>query len=222
MQTNNRSYAESYGDGRSFLGLGMNQNGANLQYDRLNSGKDFLTSANVSYDGKDFAGALSGTNKSNGWESKGTLSYTKPQGLAASINQGYNFQFGKTNLRPGQVNANITPYAGAMVTANSFKGEDGNFAGQVDQYGQQRGILNAGVNTSANLQLGKKLSLFGNLGLEVAGAGRHNASSAEKQAGAGDIVRNAGYNNTGMTFTPSGNIGLKYRFKQGGTLLYKK
>jgi hypothetical protein len=227
MQVNSRDFEnykkggviEKYQYGNNFLSVGADQSGANLKYDHLSDDKSKLLRTSASYNGKDFLASIGLTNRSPlGWESTGSVNYSPQQGVTGRLEQGYNMQIGRTNLRPGQGRMNITPYVGAQLDPKYFANNEKEVGFSTkDLQGNDRGPLDLGLRVGGSYQLTKNLSAFGNAGVQLPMGAPRFSTREERQEGAGDIVGSV----LGKPeFT--GNAGLRLRFKSGGTLLYKK
>jgi hypothetical protein len=113
---------------------------------------------------------------------------------------------------------NVTPYVGVQLDPRYFANNEKevNFSTK-DLQGNDRGVFDAGLRLGGSYQVTKNLSAFGNAGVQLPMGGPRYSTREERQAGAGDIVGN-------ILGKPefTGNAGLRFRFKSGGILLYKK
>jgi hypothetical protein len=208
-----------YQKGTTALETGVSQNGLNLNAAFVGKDPHIINKFNTAYNGKDFSGSYTNVYRTpEGSETHLTASYHPNNGITGVINQGYNFQLGKTNLRAGQGRFNIMPYVGTQLSAPLFSQDETKFNNQKNTLGKERGVFHGGLDIFGQLQLwkdrrsGSGLSLNAGAGLQVARAGKHYANAEEKQGGAGDIVNNPGYNKTGFNFVPSAQASLRYTF----------
>jgi hypothetical protein len=192
---------------------------AQLRYTRDNRLGFFSAAANQDIK-NNLGGFISQTNRDDetGWGTEGKLGYNNTQGLTGSILASRNFQLGNDNLRQGEGKLNIMPYYGAEVSSKGFAGgENSPYAGStVDAYGNREGIWRGGLNVNGEYRLLNNRK-YGNLsltgGVDLHQTGRYGYAGP---GSSGDFTK--------VLPKPSvnANVGLKYNFKNGGVLLYKK
>jgi hypothetical protein len=251
MQTNNRSYTESYGNGKSLkyqkgatLQAGAGVRGLNLEYNSPVTNSDWSSKYGLnipmSKDQK-FSALVSGTHGNGpGFTSTGELSYLEGQGLKGRIDQGYTMQLGKDKLRAGKGKLQVTPYVGVQPDFNGFanefleKEDSGTGMSSTDYNGNKRGVFHGGLKVEGEYKPSKyPLYLYGKGQAEFATKGpQQDVVYKDGKTIYGDIHH-------GSLFDPNINFnaeaGVRYkigentergkikkRFADGGVLLYKK
>jgi hypothetical protein len=243
MQTNSRSYTESYGDGRPLKGAtleaGAGVRGLNIAYttpsrkvDDDNWSSKYGLTIPMSKDQK-FAASAAGMwgGQGSGVKGIGELSYIEGQGLKGRIDAGYTMQLGKDKLRAGKGKLQITPYIGAQPNLNAFadeflEKEVDSELGSRDYNNNKRGDFHTGLTAEI---IGKPtkypLYFYGKGQAEISTKGPQENKYGEISHGSlsdPNINFNA---EAGIRYNLGENIErgkIKKRFAEGGILLYKK